>query len=269
MEGQQHYQLVLQWKHTQHNQSMKTISRKCFTATYIEHSQAQQKEWHDDKLPPVTNEFKIGNKVLLYRTKAEKQWNEKFKNKWDGLFFIYEVLGNRSYKLRLDNKILAKVAHRDFTNLAPNSQKYHPYRKNTRSYSGIHLPDLLKLALRENLLLTPISIPPNTTIQQKLQLCLNEENGKYLSIYRYFYIEKALHEQKLELTVANLTKEAIRKQLHNKFKITAGPTNSHYKLRTALRLYDLFHICENVLQNPILQPLKIQYIGKLTELKFQ
>ncbi|KAG9292955.1 hypothetical protein G9A89_016317 [Geosiphon pyriformis] len=56
------------------------------------------------------------------------------------------------------------------TNLAPNAQKYHPYKKNTRSYSEIHLPELLKLALRENLMLTPISIPPNATIQQKLQL---------------------------------------------------------------------------------------------------
>ncbi|KAG9307681.1 hypothetical protein G9A89_023246 [Geosiphon pyriformis] len=85
----------------------------------------------------------------------------------------------------------------------------------------------------------------------------------------YFYIGKTLHEQKWELTAANLTKEAIRKQLHNEFKTTAGPTNSRYKLKAALRLYDLFHICENVLQNPILQPLKIQYIEKLTELKFQ
>ncbi|KAG9295912.1 hypothetical protein G9A89_006651 [Geosiphon pyriformis] len=84
------------------------------------------------------------------------------------------------------------------TNLAPNSRKYHPYRKKTRSYSGIHLPELLKLALRENLLLTPISIPPNATIQQKLQLCLNEENGKYPPIYRYFYIGKMLHEQYLD-----------------------------------------------------------------------
>ncbi|KAG9299030.1 hypothetical protein G9A89_020343 [Geosiphon pyriformis] len=113
------------------------------------------------------------------------------------------------------------------TNLAPNSQKYHLYRKNTR------------------------------------------KNGKYPPIYRYFYIGKTLYEQKLELTAANLTKEAIQKQLHNEFKTTAGPTNSHYKLRAALRLYDLFHTCENVLQNPILQPLKIQYIEKLTEPKFQ
>ncbi|KAG9304292.1 hypothetical protein G9A89_019854 [Geosiphon pyriformis] len=74
---------------------------------------------------------------------------------------------------------------------------------------------------------------------------------------------------KLELTTANLVKEAIQKQLYNEFKTTAGSTNSRYRLRAALRLYDLFHTCENVLQNPIFQPLKIQYIRKLTELKFQ
>ncbi|KAG9290250.1 hypothetical protein G9A89_022226 [Geosiphon pyriformis] len=155
------------------------------------------------------------------------------------------------------------------TNLALNSQKYHPYKKNTRSYSGIHLPELLKLALRENLMLTLISIPPNAIIQQRLQLCLNKESTEYPPIYRYFHIGKTLYEQKLELTTANLTKEAIQKQLHNKFKTTAGLTNSCYKLRAVFRLYNLFHICENVLQNPILQLLKIQYIRKLTELKFQ
>ncbi|KAG9292898.1 hypothetical protein G9A89_016260 [Geosiphon pyriformis] len=74
---------------------------------------AQQKEWHDNKLPSVINELKIGNKVLLHRTKAEKQWSGKFENKWDKPFFIHKVLGNRSYKLRLDDKILAKVAHGD------------------------------------------------------------------------------------------------------------------------------------------------------------
>ncbi|KAG9296321.1 hypothetical protein G9A89_014913 [Geosiphon pyriformis] len=211
-------------------------------------------------MPPVTNKFKVGNKVLLHRTKTEKQWSGKFKNKWDGPFFIHEVLDNGSYKLRLDNKILAKVAH-------GNCLKHYNSRNNPKPL--ISQIELLKLALRENLLLTPISVPPNATIQQKLQLCLNKENSKYPSIYRYFYIGKTLYKQKLELTTANLTKEAIQKQLHNEFKTTAGPTNSHYKLRAALRLYDLFHTCENVLQNPILQLLKIQYIGKLTELKFQ
>ncbi|KAG9297736.1 hypothetical protein G9A89_011251 [Geosiphon pyriformis] len=155
------------------------------------------------------------------------------------------------------------------TNSAPNSRKYYLYKKNTRNYFGIYLPELLKLALRENLMLILISIPPNATIQQRFQLCLNKESTEYSPIYRYFHIGKTLYEQKLELTTANLTKKAIQKQLYNEFKTTAGPTNSCYKLRAALRLYDLFHTCENILQNPILQPLKIQYIGKLTELKFQ
>ncbi|KAG9307230.1 hypothetical protein G9A89_017058 [Geosiphon pyriformis] len=122
-----------------------------------------------------------------------------------------------------------------------------------------------------------MTIPQNIQqLSQKLMLALKTipelsiaENTEYPPIYRYFHIEKTLYKQKLELTTANLTKEAIQKQLHNKFKTTAGPTNSRYKLRAALRLYDLFHICENVLQNPILQPLKIQYIGKLTEPKFK
>ncbi|KAG9291096.1 hypothetical protein G9A89_012968 [Geosiphon pyriformis] len=90
-------------------------------------------------------------------------------------------------------------------------------------------------------MLTPISIPPNATIQQKLQLCLNEENTEYSPIYRYFHIGKTLYEWKLELTTANLTKEAIQKQLHNEFKTTTGSTNSCYRLRAALRLYDLFY----------------------------
>ncbi|KAG9296805.1 hypothetical protein G9A89_002202 [Geosiphon pyriformis] len=194
---------------------------------------------------------------------------------------IPQIIQQLSQKLMLALKIIPELSitvtgnHINYTqtkvvtNLAPNARKYHLYKKNTRSYFGIYLPELLKLVLRENLMLTPISIPPNATIQQKLQLCLNEENYDYTPIYRYFYIEKALYEQKWELTAANLTKEAIWKQLHNEFKTTVGPTNSHYKLRAALRLYDLFHTCENVLQNPILQPLKIQYIGKLTKLKFQ
>ncbi|KAG9305338.1 hypothetical protein G9A89_007833 [Geosiphon pyriformis] len=150
-----------------------------------------------------------------------------------------------------------------------NFQNYHPYRRKTRSHSGSQLPELLKQALKENLLIAPIDIPPNATFQQKLLLLLNEQNNKHILIYRYFYIGKTLKEQKLELEATNITPEAIQKQIHNKFKTAAGPTNTHYKLRAAYRLYDLFNTCENVLQNPILQSMKIQYIGKLIELKFQ
>ncbi|KAG9299562.1 hypothetical protein G9A89_020733 [Geosiphon pyriformis] len=56
-------------------------------------------------------EFKIGDKVLLHYTKTEKQWSGKFNPKWNGPFHIEEILGNRAYKLRLDNKILTKAAH--------------------------------------------------------------------------------------------------------------------------------------------------------------
>ncbi|KAG9296889.1 hypothetical protein G9A89_006844 [Geosiphon pyriformis] len=37
----------------------------------------------------------------------------KFDHKWDEPFHIEEILGNGTYKLRLDNKILTKAAHED------------------------------------------------------------------------------------------------------------------------------------------------------------
>ncbi|KAG9298325.1 hypothetical protein G9A89_002813 [Geosiphon pyriformis] len=273
--------------------------KRRIAATHIKHFQAQQKERHNNKLPPIINEFKVENKVFLHRTKAKKQWSGKFENKWDKPFYIYEILGNGSYKLRLDDKILAKVAHRDRLKhyqsknnpetLIPqialktlpdlsitinksqinyiqkettvpvvnHLQNYHPYRRKTKSYSENRLPRLLKQALEENLLIAPIDIPSNATMQQKLLLLLNEQNNEHTPIYKYFHIGKILYEQKLELEATNLTPEAIQKQIHNEFKTAAGPTNTYYKLRAVFRLYNLFNTCENVLQNPILQLIKV------------
>ncbi|KAG9301982.1 hypothetical protein G9A89_021026 [Geosiphon pyriformis] len=106
-------------------------------------------------------------------------------------------------------------------------------------------------------------------MQQKLLLLLNEQNNEHTLIYRYFHIGKTLYERKLELEATNITRKAIQKQIHNEFKTIARLTNTHYKLKAAFRLYNLFNTCENVLQNPILHPIKIQYIGKLTKPKFQ
>ncbi|KAG9305149.1 hypothetical protein G9A89_010657 [Geosiphon pyriformis] len=131
--------------------------------------------------------------------------------------------------------------------VANHSQNYHPYRKKTRSYSENRLLRLLKQALEENLLIAPIDIPPNATMQQKLLLFLNEQNNEHISIYKYFHIGKTLYERKMELKATNLTSEAIQKQIYNEFKTAAGPTNTCYKLRAAFRLYNLFNICENVL----------------------
>ncbi|KAG9284367.1 hypothetical protein G9A89_023624 [Geosiphon pyriformis] len=58
-------------------------------------------------------EFKIGNQVLLHRTKAEKQWSRKFDPKWNDPFHIHKALGNRAYKLQLEDKILKKVTHKN------------------------------------------------------------------------------------------------------------------------------------------------------------
>ncbi|KAG9292304.1 hypothetical protein G9A89_009116 [Geosiphon pyriformis] len=66
-------------------------------ANNIQKLQEKQKERHDNQLPEKPVEFKIGDKILLHRIKAEKQWKE--------------ILGNRAYKLRLNNKILIKAAH--------------------------------------------------------------------------------------------------------------------------------------------------------------
>ncbi|KAG9298877.1 hypothetical protein G9A89_015898 [Geosiphon pyriformis] len=131
--------------------------------------------------------------------------------------------------------------------VANHLQNYHPYRRETRSHCENRLPRLLKQALEENLLI----------------------NNEHTSIYKYFQIGKTLYERKLELEATNLTSEVIQKQIYNEFKTATGPTNTHYKLRAAFKLYDLFNTCENILQNPILQSMKVQYIGKLTELKFQ
>ncbi|KAG9291744.1 hypothetical protein G9A89_012029 [Geosiphon pyriformis] len=117
-------------------------------------------------------------------------------------------------------------------------QNYHPYRRETRSHFENRLPRLLKQALEENLLIAPINIPPNATMQQKLLLLLNEQNNEHTPIYKYFQIGKTLYEQKLELEATNLTPEVIQKQIYNEFKAAAGPTNTCYKLRAAFRLYD-------------------------------
>ncbi|KAG9294260.1 hypothetical protein G9A89_021619 [Geosiphon pyriformis] len=83
------------------------------TADNIQKSQEKQKERHDNQLSKKLVEFKIGDKVLLHHTKVEKQWNGKFDFKWNRPFHIEEILGNRAYKLRLNNKILTKAAHDD------------------------------------------------------------------------------------------------------------------------------------------------------------
>ncbi|KAG9301267.1 hypothetical protein G9A89_012650 [Geosiphon pyriformis] len=83
---------------------METLENKWQRAAdNIKKSQEKQKERHDNQLLDKLVKFRIGNKVLLYHTKVEKQWNGKFDLKWNGLFHIHEILGNRSYKTAHEN----------------------------------------------------------------------------------------------------------------------------------------------------------------------
>ncbi|KAG9297921.1 hypothetical protein G9A89_018749, partial [Geosiphon pyriformis] len=93
---------------------METLENKWQkTADNIQKSQKKQKKRHNHQLSDKPVKFRIGNKVLLHCTKVEKQWSRKFDPKWDRSFHIEEILRNGAYKLRLNNKILTKAAHRD------------------------------------------------------------------------------------------------------------------------------------------------------------
>ncbi|KAG9306200.1 hypothetical protein G9A89_016104 [Geosiphon pyriformis] len=80
-------------------------------ANNISNTQEQQKERHDKHLLEQPMEFKIGDQVLLYY----------------GLFHIHEALGNGAYKLRLEDKILKKVVHRNQLKI------YHAKQKSSSS----------------------------------------------------------------------------------------------------------------------------------------
>ncbi|KAG9287157.1 hypothetical protein G9A89_003005 [Geosiphon pyriformis] len=65
-------------------QLMETLENNQRTvADNISHAQERQKERHNKHLSEQPMEFKIGDQVLLYCTKAEKQWSRKFDPKYD------------------------------------------------------------------------------------------------------------------------------------------------------------------------------------------
>ncbi|KAG9294419.1 hypothetical protein G9A89_001924 [Geosiphon pyriformis] len=70
-------------------------------------------------------------------------------------------------KERHNNKLLSvtnEFKKETTASVINNSQNYYPYRRKPRGYSGSQLPELLKQALKENLLSALIDIPPNATI---------------------------------------------------------------------------------------------------------
>jgi hypothetical protein len=73
----------------------------------IQIQQQKQKDRHDQHLKKEVK-FQIGEKVLLYDAKKEKQWTGKFDDKWKGPYYIHSVGRTGSYKLReLTGQVIA------------------------------------------------------------------------------------------------------------------------------------------------------------------
>ena len=60
--------------------------------------QNKQKEKFDNKVKETI--FKIADKVLLKDAAKEKQWSGKLQPKWKGPYYIHDILGKGTYKLR-------------------------------------------------------------------------------------------------------------------------------------------------------------------------
>ena len=89
----------------------------------ITKAQSRQQLYLDRKLSESPHQiFQIGNVVLLHQTRMENQMSGKLEDKWQGPYYIHDILGNGSYKLhRKDGIILSKSIHGNHLKLYQNS----------------------------------------------------------------------------------------------------------------------------------------------------
>ena len=78
--------------------------------TRIDKAQTRQKKRHDHLY--TIESYSIGEKVLRYKSFLEGTHKDKLKEKWEGPFYIHDVLEYGNYKLRnLDDKVLKPRFH--------------------------------------------------------------------------------------------------------------------------------------------------------------
>ncbi len=88
--------------------------------------QQKQKEYHDQQITSSTA-FSIGDKVLLYDAKKEKQWSGKLEDKWKGPYYIHAVLLNGSYKIRsIKGQVLKTPQNGRFLKLYQDRTSWEP-----------------------------------------------------------------------------------------------------------------------------------------------
>ena len=61
-------------------------------------AQIKQKEQHDRKLKRSTT-YQIGDKVLYFKVALDQSHSGKFNPKWEGPYYIYDVLPHGAYRL--------------------------------------------------------------------------------------------------------------------------------------------------------------------------
>lgn len=72
----------------------------------IREKQKKQETYHNKKIKKEEN-FVIGEKVLLKEASKEKQWSGKLSQNWKGPYYIHEVYGKGTYKIKtLEGKVL-------------------------------------------------------------------------------------------------------------------------------------------------------------------
>ncbi|CAG8712859.1 2469_t:CDS:2, partial [Racocetra fulgida] len=98
----------------------------------IKQAQAYQKRYHDNN--HKLESYEIGDKVLLQRSEIQHSKSAKLEVQCSGPYYIHNVLGNRTYKLRTitRSEVLKKAIHGNRLKL------YHP-RPGYHYYLGISL----------------------------------------------------------------------------------------------------------------------------------
>ena len=96
------------------------------TKNRIDQQQSKQKEYHDKNVRHEIN-FKIGDKVLLYKAEKEKQWTRKLDEKWKGPYYIHEVLLNGAYKIKeLNGKVLKTPVNGEWLKVYHSRENFEP-----------------------------------------------------------------------------------------------------------------------------------------------
>ncbi|KAG9299510.1 hypothetical protein G9A89_020681 [Geosiphon pyriformis] len=201
-------------------------------------------------------EFKIGDQVLLHRTKAEKQWSGKFDPKCDSSFYIHKALGNKAYKLRLEDRILKKVAH---------GNQY-----STKIRTG---EEKMRVQLELNVL-SPTYHPKDNVggkivfgqEVEKKEAKNKKKKEKLPPAYWFYKIGEQLN---LKTPYEDLSQKTFNKEAIQQVEKFVEKNNLTLYYKAAYQLYATFQHCPNVLLNGSMKTIMVNNIERITNQQFK